>query len=306
MEGPMTKEICATAAVVVLVLTASSSRGQRIKDQATSAASRIPKSRPLVVTVDHFFALSSDPERLFHTFRETFGLPVAWPFRSYGSFASGGLSVGNTVLEFATWQVPKGEVLKTEWKMLAFEPAGDTRMATAELTRRGIAYSKPDVNTYRNVAGKETVGWTNTGLLGPGLSDIAFLCDYEARQSVAGMHRKGSEELSRAQGGPLGLRGLKIIEVGVTDLKSARREWLKLIDVAGQVQGNVFHFGGGPSIQLVSASSPCIRQIVFQVYSLERAKTFLAQRQMLRATTGRSVSIAPETIGGLNVALVDE
>ncbi|MGB8378762.1 MAG: hypothetical protein WCE70_09920 [Rhodanobacteraceae bacterium] len=152
----MTKHFHITAVLVALALAATSSNGQWHDDQETSAESQIPKSRaPLVVTVDHFFAATTDPERLFRIFRDTFGLPVAWPFRSYGSFASGGLSVGNTALEFATGEVAKGEVLKTEWKMLAFEPAGDTETATAELARRGVAYSKPDVYTFKDPGGKK-------------------------------------------------------------------------------------------------------------------------------------------------------
>ena len=303
----MTKHLRIAAVLVALGLAASPSPGQGSGDPGAGAGSQTPDARaPVVVTVDHFFAVSPDAERLFGIFRETFGLPVAWPFRAYGSFASGGLSVGNTVLEIVTWEMPKGEVLTTEWKMLAFEPAGDTEAATAELARRGIAHSAPDVSTYRDAEGKEVVGWTNTGLIGPGLSDVVFLCDYEARDRVAALHREGAEELARADGGPLGARGLKTLEVGVTDLESARREWRKLIDEPGQEQGDVFRFGAGPAIQLVSASSPGIRGIVLRVASLERARSFLAERQMLAPSTGSSVSIEPATIGGLNVTLVDE
>lgn len=302
----MTNRLRIMAVLMVLGLAACTSSGQRSGNQPAGSESQAPQPRaPLVVTVDHFFAVSADAERLFRSFQETFGLPVAWPFRAFGKFASGGLSVGNTVLEFVTFEVPEGEVLQTEWKMIAFEPAGDTEAATAELNRRGVAFAEPEVNRYRDAAGTEKVGWTNTALIGPGLSDVVFFCDYEARERVAGMHRKGAEELAGARGGPLGLRRLKMIEVGVTDLKSARREWLKLIDDPAQAQGEVFHFGAGPSIQLVTASSPGIRGIVLQVDDLPRARSFLAQRQML-AATGGSVSIAPATIGGLTVALVGE
>lgn len=138
------------------------------------------------------------------------------------------------------------------------------------------------------------------------MSDVVFICDYKARQRVADMHKRASEELARAGGGPLGVLRLKAIEVGVTDLELARLEWLKVTDVPGQEQGDVFRFGAGPAVHLVKAGSPGIRGIVFQVSSLERARAFLAQRQMLGATTGTSTSIAPATIGGLNVTLVGE
>jgi hypothetical protein len=303
----MTKRFRISVVLVALGVAATSCDGRRGKEIRPRSESQTPTPRaPLLVTVDHFFAVSSDPKSLFQVFRDTFGLPVAWPFQSYGGFASGGLSVGNAVLEFATWEVPKGETLKTEWKMLAFEPAGDTEAATAELRRRGIVHSEPDVSTYRDAGGKETVGWINTGLSGAGLSDIVFVCDYKARKNVAGMHQKGADELARAHGGPLGVRGVKAIEVGVTDLRVARLEWLKLIDHPGQEQEDVFRFGAGPAVHLVEAGFPGIRRIVLQVDSLERARTFLAQRQMLEAKTGSSTSISPAAIGGLTVTLVGE
>ena len=258
----------------------------------------------LFVAIDHFFAVSSDPESLFRVFREIFGLPVAWPFKSYGGFASGGISAGNTVIEFATWEEPEGGAVKTEWKMLAFEPAGDTGAVIAELMRRDVAHSEPEVSTYREADGKQTVGWTNTALSGAGLSGIAFVCDYKDRQKVADMHQTGAEELARARGGPLGVHGVKAIEIGVTNLELARLEWLKLIDVASQEQGDVFHFDAGPTVHLVNAESPGIRGIVLEVYSLKRAIKVLARRQMLTTTTGGSTTIASRTIDGLIVTLV--
>src|SRR5262245_38069379 len=234
----MTKHLRVAAAVVALVVAATFCDGRTDGDQRSSTESKVPTTRvPLFVTVDHLFAVSSDPESLFRIFRDTFGLPVAWPFQSYGGFASGGLSVGNTVLEFATWDVPRGQALKTEWKMLAFEPAGNTEAAIAELNRRLVAHSEPAVSTFQDASGKTTVGWINTGLSGPGLSDIVFVCDYQARQKVATKRQKGADALLRARGGPLGVRGLEAIEVGVTDLKAARLEWLKLVDLPGQEQG---------------------------------------------------------------------
>ena len=44
--------------------------------QLTGSESQVPTPRaPLFVTVDHFFAVSPDPESLFRVFRDIFGLP---------------------------------------------------------------------------------------------------------------------------------------------------------------------------------------------------------------------------------------
>ncbi len=292
-----------TLAVAASACDARAPGGQKPVAEPPRAEAR---RAPLLVTVDHFFATSPDAEALFELFRGTLELPVAWPFRRYGDFASGAVSVGNTALEFATWEVPAGEVLKTEWSMLAFEPAGDTEAAVAELDRRGIPHSEPDVNTYRDASGKVLVGWTNTGLTAAGLSEAVFICDYEERQEVAASRKAKSEELVRRKGGPLGVHGLKEIVIGVKDLDAARRDWRMLIDDPGQESADVFRFGGGPSVRIVRAERPGIREIVLRVDSLERAREFLARRQMLGGAAGTGVAIAPGAIGGLSVSLAGE
>ncbi|MGA9335755.1 MAG: hypothetical protein WBV39_15850 [Rudaea sp.] len=73
----MTKHFHITAIWLALGLTALTSNVRGSDNKETSAASQTPGSRaPLVVTVDHLFAASSDPERLFRIFHETLGLPV--------------------------------------------------------------------------------------------------------------------------------------------------------------------------------------------------------------------------------------
>jgi hypothetical protein len=49
--------------------------------------------------LDHLLARVENPRRLFDTLTVTLGLPVAWPFRAYPSFQSGGVALGNLYLE---------------------------------------------------------------------------------------------------------------------------------------------------------------------------------------------------------------
>jgi len=171
-------------------------------DEVSVAVDAAARRTPLLARVDHFFATSPQAEAHFNFFRDTLGLAVAWPYKSYGNFASGGLSLGNTVLEFVTWAVGKGETLPTEWKSLAFEPVGDTEAAVAELEHRRINHSAPEVNRYKDSTGAEVVGWTNTDLIGLSPSSVVFICDYADRKGIHEVHRVAHDNLVRRHGGP--------------------------------------------------------------------------------------------------------
>ncbi len=274
---------------------------------ACSRAADRPSSemrQPLINKIEHFFATAPDAERLFQFFRDTLGLPEVWGFQVWGDFASGGLSLGNVAFEFAKWRLEDGKALPTEFSGIAFEPVGDTDAALAEMTRRGIAHARPDSNVYRTASGRMT-GWVNTGLA-EFPSGNMFFCDYRDRSIVLANRQSASDTLAMRGGGPLGVRRLKEIVVGVTDLDTQRRHWRLLLDAPTQESGDVFAFGPGPSIRLVAASSASIQSMVLQVHSLDRARSFLADRRVLGEANDQSVTIAPSAIGGLRVTLVEQ
>ena len=272
-----------------------------------SPAAAIPGNRtPFLARVDHFFATSPQAEAQFNFFRDTLGLAVSWPYKDYGGFASGGLSLGNTVLEFVTWAVAKGDTLPTEWKSLAFEPVGDTEAALEELRKRRIGHSVPDVNYYRDANGKEVVGWINTELTGLTPPDVAFICDYADRKAIHESRKAGHDELARRNGGPLGVIRLKEIVIGVIDIVAASDQWRRLLSQPEQESDGVFSFGDGPAIRLVSAQKAGIRTIVIEVHSLATARGFLVGRGLLDIGDGSGVSIAPRAIGGLRISLVQD
>lgn len=55
--------------------------------------------RRAVKQLDHLLVRADDPRPLFELLSETLQLPVAWPFQSYPSFTSGGVTLGNLYLE---------------------------------------------------------------------------------------------------------------------------------------------------------------------------------------------------------------
>jgi hypothetical protein len=62
-----------------------------------------PEEELLATRVEHFFVVSDQAESLFTYFKDEFRLPEVWPFFEHGTFASGGLALGNAGLEFVSF-----------------------------------------------------------------------------------------------------------------------------------------------------------------------------------------------------------
>lgn len=261
---------------------------------------------PLIVRVDHFYLVSGDSERLFQFFRDEFKLPVVWPFKSYGDFGSGGLSLGNVVFEFVTEKSEPAGAAKTELKGIAFEPDGDADAAVSELDARQIRHTKPEPYKFTQ-DGHERVGWVTIDLkaVPPGNASI-FICDYKERGRTNAGRSKAAGELAKSRGGALGVTSLREIVVGVRSIEEASRAWRRLIDSPDQESKAVFAFGSGPKVRLEPAEVEGIQGIVIGVRSIARAREFLTQRHMLGETSEGRIGIAPAAVGGLRITLVEE
>ena len=265
------------------------------------------EEQPLATRVEHFFVVSDQAQSLFTYFMDTFQLPEVWPFYAHGTFASGGLSFGNAVLEFVSFPKEGHQPQKTEFRGIAFEPKADADATSAELTRRNIPHS--DARTFKSqVPGRPVlVAWSSVALtdLPPKNADV-FFCDYKDRQAVAQGRRAASHELAMRMGGPLGIVGAAEITVGVQDLNEARNKWSALLQPAPQISDDAFVFNTGPRIHLVRAESPGIQGIVLIVRSIAEAEKFLKERRLLAKDTAGHIAISPAAIDGLRIRLVQK
>jgi len=265
------------------------------------------EEQPLATRVEHFFVVSDQAQSLFTYFMDTFQLPEVWPFYAHGTFASGGLSFGNAVLEFVSFPKEGHQPQKTEFRGIAFEPRADTDATAAELTKRNIPHS--DARTFKSqVPGRPVlVAWSSVALtdLPPKNADV-FFCDYQDRQSVADGRKAAGNELARRTGGPLGIVAVAEIMVGVQDLEDARNKWTALLESSLQISDDAFVFSSGPRIRLVHAESPGIQGIVLSVRSLAEAEKFLKERRLLAKDTAGHIAISPAAIDGLRIRLVQK
>jgi hypothetical protein len=262
------------------------------------------EEQPLATRVEHFFVVSDQAQSLFTYFKDEFRLPEVWPFFEHGTFASGGISLGNAVLEFVSFPKKDNKPLKTEFQGIAFEPTADADATAAELTKRNIPHS--GARTFKSqVPGRPVlVAWSSVALtdLPPKNADV-FFCDYKDRQAVAQGRRAASHELAMRMGGPLGIVGAAEITVGVQDLNEARNKWSALLQPAPQISDDAFVFNTGPRIHLVHAESPGIQGIVLSVRSLGEAEKFLKERRLLAKDDAGHIAISPVAIDGLAIRL---
>lgn len=262
---------------------------------------------PLLKGVDHFFAFSNEPEPLFKFFRDTLGLPQVWDFKNFGDFASGGVWMGNVEFEVVTWKVPPGEKQPTEFKGIAFEPVGYTDDLLKELERRAIKHGKPETTMVKDNEGRERVGWINTGIDGPGglpPSNVSiFIYDSTSKEKKAARNERSNTALQNSQGGPLGVIRVKELAIGFVDLKAARAKWRMLMDRPDQQSSDLYRFSLGPDIRLFAAPTDGFKSIVLQVRSLQKAKEFLASRNLLKKSSDNTVAIDPSALGGLSISL---
>jgi hypothetical protein len=263
--------------------------------------------QPLATRVDHFYVESDQAQSLFTFFKETFQLPEMWPFSGRRTHASGGLWIGNAVLEFASIPHSGDKPVKTEFRGIAFEPIGGADETAAELTKRGISRREVENNMRQGADGQAQVAWSILGLKDfPPIETNIFFVDYKYRKAAAARYKAADDELTARNRGPLGIVGVAEITVGVRDLEEPGKKWSALLGPSPQISDNAFVFDFGPRIRLVWADSPGIQGIVLTVRSLAEAENFLKEHQLLAKDNARHIAISPLAIERLAILLVEK
>jgi hypothetical protein len=254
-----------------------------------------------ISNIDHFFAISPEPEKLFHFLQEDLKLPVVWAFQDYGDFASGGLSLGNVVFEVARFGNPASVSTAVFWG-IAFEPYDDAQSVTNWLKEKKIPYSGPQ----RFPTSGDAIFWENVSLsaLMPDNASI-FICDYKQREQVRQGRASATQILSQHEGGPLGIKGVDYLVLGSADVKESINSWSSLIGPE-RVDAEMLRFIEGPDIRIISSEHEGFLAIALSVASLEGAASYLKSHNLIGSEESSSVSIAPAKLQGLHISLVEK
>ena len=165
------------------------------------------KTARLVEQIDHILLVPHNPHGLFDFFTQDLELPVAWPFREYGQFASGGVFAGNVNLEAAVFS---GASVNPQTMIIgiAFEPSVSTEEAVRELDRRQIAHLEPQ-SFEMGPEGNKLKLWTNTILPDMLPGSFVFICEYHIykiyKTEPSTRRNQLKEALRKVDGGPLGV-----------------------------------------------------------------------------------------------------
>ena len=270
-----------------------------------------PVTAPPIRHIDHIMIRTGDPRELYGFFAETLRLPIAWPMTSpRAGVMTGGVGFGNVNVEAI--QFPGQTDARPRLLGLAFEPSA-LDDSLIELKKRGLTSGERRPLVAPGPDGSRRTLWTNVTLREFSDSDSPadatihiFLSEYSpAYVDVDERRARLQRQLIDSGGGPLGVRGVKEVVIGAVDVAAARRLWQKLLDPTPPVTSNVWPIGTGPAVRLVRANENRLQALLIRVASLERAKTFLRDRQLLGAEGAEHVSIDPSKVGGLDLRLVE-
>jgi hypothetical protein len=311
-----------------------------------------------VKQLDHMLARARDPRPLFKLLSETLQLPVAWPMRSYPSFTSGGIGLGNLYLEILSCAPQSGSSSNSpdaRFAAVAFE-VGSLKESLRELDRRRIPHGPVTPYVQREADGSETLLYANAilgKLLGPSFwidamilmgrlpgasamakpgrggalvrwgidkvmsGNLVFLVEYgygnftnlphwSEFKNHAEKRAADKATLDAGGGGALGVLSVKEIVSGVEDLNDAASRWRSLLAPVVEISPHVFEIADGPPVKLVAAEKNALQTLVLKVASIESARRFLTEKDMLGSINENQLIIAPEKICGLDVRLVGE
>jgi hypothetical protein len=255
-----------------------------------SDASSMTENSWVVKRIDHILLAPEDPRGLYDFMTQELKLPVAWAFREYEGFASGGVFFGNVNLEAL---VMNRDNLSTQSKIagIAFEPAGPTDEVIEELKRRQIAYDEPRTYEFGPEQSKIKM-WTTTILTDFFQGSVVFICEYHPGIFNPPAWRNTlQKQLEEIKGGSLGIEYVKEVELQVSDKEKALQKWQNLLSSYIVSPDGCFAVGDGPRLCMVESDKDSIHSIRIKVKSLDKAREFLSSRGLLGQDKKDSITL---------------
>ncbi|MEM6644608.1 MAG: hypothetical protein AAF616_16635 [Bacteroidota bacterium] len=210
------------------------------------------KSSAQVNEIEHFYIASPEAKAHFDLFVSEFDLPVEWDYQDYGGFSTGGVTLGNVVLEFVGAETP--------FLGIALEPSQTADKIIPVLDSAKIRHDEILKFPF----------WSTVTLMDMLPEHIyLFLCDYHDRGYVVSGREESTQKLIKRDGGSLGLIKVDQLTLGVKEPTGYLQELRKLPGV--DLQNETLTFSKGPKLVVLEKPTPFFG-ILAKVHSVEKAK----------------------------------
>ena len=225
--------------------------------------------------VEHFYISSNNALNIFQILTEQFDLPIVWDYQNWGSFSSGGVTLGNVVIELIERQTPES----LTYYGIALEPDQSLKRTIPFLDAANISHGKIS----------KAAKWSTMSLTNLLPDDInLFLCDYHDRDFIALDRKKAIDQLVENKGGTLGIQFLKEITIGTADSLAFENGLAKIPGVVKK--GNEIHFAEGPYLKWIKSDTPFFA-LVIKVKSMDKVKKELEALGLRTRITEQGIEI---------------
>ena len=257
-----------------------------------------------------------DVNKLYYLFANTLGFPEAWPPTDKKSYYGGGVYTGNTWLKWTTFNTKTYQMTDkpAKFRSISLEPRG-YEQCLKELEKRGIKMEYDGAATIADKSGREQEWARDSSFTGSPFKEVnLFVCKYTPvafsaltttpdAKNLEEHYEAMGKRLDAVYGGPLGVRYVKEVEVGVTNLVRGMAGWQALLNPI-KPAGEVWKVGNGPALRLTRGEESCIKSISVRIKSLRRAKKFLKMNGLLGEERGDTLSLRRDKVNGLDIRFV--
>ena len=149
-------------------------------------------SKAQINKIDHFFISSPHSKELYTLFTTEFDLPIVWPYATWGSFSSGGVTLGNVVFEFVNDTPDQIRV----YHGIALEPNQSATEVEPILDSANILHGRTNKYSLLIEDGKKDQGWTTMNLKQMLPTSVnLFICDYHDRDNTKSLQEEAANHL---------------------------------------------------------------------------------------------------------------
>lgn len=229
----------------------------------------------IVKRIDHFMLESDKSKECYDFLTETCNLPIAWAYADMGYFRSGGVFLGNCILE----PVELNHINRTGITGIAFTPSVKIEDVQKILKDRGI--NGTTINYQRE--------WTTLSVDNLLSNGVVFFCEY---RDPTVWHMSIHDNV-------YGIKKVNKVTINTSNFTTSHLVWEKLLTKHKEAKKGFWKIKDSPSIELVEGLADDIESLQIKVNNIDKVTALLLQNGMLDMKRKEVVRTDPEKSFGI-------